>query len=156
MARQGGPVYWDGAASKLYAEPKRLTRLGYLRSRAAPGRTNPRTLYTLTAVGRRALQEWLALPARFPSFKNEAHLRLLAGDLIDDELIIDSLRGMLPELDRLQALVDAMDAQADHVPHRARYLRLNHAFARCLVQLHRDWITDVERELRSATPTSHA
>jgi hypothetical protein len=30
-----------------------------------------------------------------------AHLRLLAGDLLSDEQIVESFRGMLPELDEL-------------------------------------------------------
>lgn len=71
-------------------------------------------------------------PASFPRIKNEAHLRLLAGDMLDDETIVASFRGMLAELYRLEALVEEMDAQVDRVPRRARYLRLNHAYARRL------------------------
>lgn len=147
MTRQGGPLYWAAAPSKLYAEPKRLARHGYLNARTAPGRTHPRTVYTLTSRGRSALCEWLALPAAFPRIKNEAHLRLLAGDMLGDDVIVQSFRGMLAELDRLERLVDEMDAQADRVPQRARYLRLNHAYARRLLALHRDWIADIEAEL---------
>lgn len=33
------------------------------------------------------------------------------------------------------------------MPHRTRYLRLNHAYARALVALHREWILAIEREL---------
>jgi PadR family transcriptional regulator AphA len=147
MVRQGAPVYWDGATSKVYAEPKRLTRLGYLHATTAPGRTRPRTLYTLTAAGRTALGRRLAEPASFPRIKNEAHLRLLAGDMIDDATILASFRAMRPELDRLDALIDEMDAQAADVPHRALYLRLNHAYARRLVAVHRAWIADIEHAL---------
>lgn len=147
MMRQGGPVYWGAAESKLYAEPKRLARLGYLDPRPAPGRTHQRTVYTLTAAGRAGLRDWLGRAARFPTIKNEAHLRLLAGDMLDDASIVESFRGMLPELDRLDALVTEMAEQADRVPHRARYLRLNHDYARRLIALHREWVADVEREL---------
>jgi PadR family transcriptional regulator, regulatory protein AphA len=150
MMRQGGPVYWGGAPSRLYSEPKRLARLGYLTARTAPGRTNPRTVYRLTAHGRTVLRDWLATPARFPRIKNEAHLRLLAGDLLTDEQIVESFRAMLPELAQLEAVVEEMYDQADRVPHRAQYLRLSHAYARKLVALHREWITDVERELTPA------
>jgi len=54
---------------------------------------------------------------------------------------------MLPELDELEALVEAMYAQADRVPARTRYLRLSHEYARKLVRLHRDWIAEIESEL---------
>lgn len=124
-----------------------LAELGYLATNAAPGRTNSRTVYQLTARGRDALRAWLATPSSFPRIKNEAHLRLLAGDLISDEDILTSFRGMLPELDRLTEAVEQMYDQADRVPRRARYLRLSHAYARKLIALHREWITDIESEL---------
>jgi PadR family transcriptional regulator, regulatory protein AphA len=147
MTRQGGPVYWGGAPSRLYSEPKRLAKLGYLSTTTEPGRTHPRTVYRFTALGRFALQSWLATAAHFPRIKNEAHLRLLAGDLLTDEQIVESFRGMLPELDELEAVVEAMYAQAERVPGRTRYLRLSHAYARKLVRLHREWIADIEAEL---------
>lgn len=149
MTRQGGPVYWGGAPSRLYSEPKRLAKLGYLSSQTEPGRTRARTVYRLTDRGREALREWLAAPARFPKIKNEPHLRLLAGDLLTDEEIVASFNGMAAELDELERLVEEMYAQAGRVPHRAKYLRLSHQYARELVALHRKWIADVERELAS-------
>jgi DNA-binding PadR family transcriptional regulator len=157
MSRQGGPVYWGGAPSRLYSEPKRLARLGYLSTRTEPGRTHPRTVYQLTALGRDALHDWLATPAPFPRMKNEAHLRLLAGDLLTDQQIVESFRGMLPELAELEALVEGMYTQADRVPSRKRYLRLSHNYARKLVRLHREWIADIEAELapREMSCTQH-
>jgi DNA-binding PadR family transcriptional regulator len=152
MVRQGAPLYWDGATSKVYAEPKRLAGLGYLDATLAPGRTNPRTVYTITPAGRTALRQHLAEPATFPRIKNDAHLRLLAGDIIDDATIVESFRAMRPELDRLDELLDQMNARAANVPHRTHYLRLNHAYARSLVALHREWIADVERALDKQQP----
>lgn len=111
------------------------------------GGVHPCTVYRLTALGREALRDWLVAPAHFPRIKNEAHLRLLAGDLIADEQIIESFPGMLPELDELESVVEAMYAQADRVPARTRYLRLTHDYARKLVALHREWIADIEAKL---------
>jgi hypothetical protein len=34
------------------------------------------------------------------------------------------------------------------LPHRERYLRLNHALARKLVEAHREWLDEVEKALR--------
>ena len=153
MMRQGGPVYWGGAPSGLYSEPKRLARLGYLRTHEEPGQTNPRTVYRLTGRGREALARWLASASRFPRVKNEAHLRLLAGDLISDAEIVESFRGMLPELEALAEVVEEMYAQAARVPARARYLRLSHSYARRLIALHREWVAEVEQEL---TPPPHS
>jgi PadR family transcriptional regulator AphA len=149
MVGQGRELYYAAAPSQLYREPKRLAKLGYLRARVVPGRTRPRTLYRLTPAGHRALRTWLAGPSSFPRVQNEAHLRLLAGDLVDDAAIVASFTAMLPQLDELDARLDEMEAQLGGVPHRARYLRLNHAYARRLVALHREWVAAIERELTS-------
>jgi hypothetical protein len=69
------------------------------------------------------------------------------GDLLTDEEIVASFRGMLAELSQLEDSVEEMYDQAERVPHRARYLRLSHAYARKLVALHREWISEIEREL---------
>jgi DNA-binding PadR family transcriptional regulator len=53
-----------------------LEKLGYLTSRKEPGRTRPKTFYTLTEKGRAALEEWLAQPTPFPRIQNEGAIRL--------------------------------------------------------------------------------
>src|SRR3954453_15651531 len=93
MVRQGGPVYWTAAESKVYAEPKRLAELGYLRGRTVAGATRPKAVYRLTAKGRSALREWLRSPARFPRIQDGAHLRLLAGGQLEGGEIPPLLRG---------------------------------------------------------------
>jgi DNA-binding PadR family transcriptional regulator len=57
MMRQGQHVFWAASASQWYAEPKRLTELGYLQAERTPGQTHERTHYTLTDAGRAALRE---------------------------------------------------------------------------------------------------
>src|SRR5438034_1369935 len=47
MARRGRLLDWAGE-SQYYVEPKRLAGLGYLEARQEPGRTRPRTVYSLT------------------------------------------------------------------------------------------------------------
>lgn len=147
MIRRGGRLFYAAAPSQIYAEPKRLARLGYLESRRAPGRTRDRTVYTLTDRGREALRAWLAQPAPFPRIQNEANIRLLAGDLIADATIVRSFTAMRAELDELDSLIAEGEAMATQVAHRERYLRLSFSLARRLVTAHRDWIDEIEREL---------
>lgn len=141
------PLYWSAAPASYYAEPKRLERLGHLRSSKQPGRTRARTHYTLTETGLSALREWLALPARFPEIRNEAAIRLLAGDLIDDATIVASLRGLEAQIDELEAQLDRSERHAGSIPHRARYLALSHRLPRKLLQAHREWVREVADEL---------
>jgi PadR family transcriptional regulator, regulatory protein AphA len=142
-----GRVYWSASESQWYAEPKRLELLGLLRSRKEPGRTRARTHYELTDAGRDALRAWAVTPAGFPRLQNEAILRVLAADLVGDARALEGLRGLHDELDELDAAIDAAEEEARRLPHRERYLLLNHRLARRLVAAHREWLADVEREL---------
>jgi DNA-binding PadR family transcriptional regulator len=151
MARQGR-VFWAAADSQWYGEPKRLANLGFLRSEKRPGRTRERTHYTLTDAGRAALVEWAAEPARFPRIQHEAVTRLLLGDLVPDSVLLAGLEGLRSDLAEITAQLDAADAVAVELPHRARYLRLNHALARRMVEAHAAWIDQVERELDGTAP----
>jgi DNA-binding PadR family transcriptional regulator len=151
MARQGR-VHWSAAESQYYAEPKRLEKLGYLRAEKRPGRTRERTHYTLTDSGLAALMEWAAEPARFPRIQHEAASRLLLGDMVPDSVLVAGLAGLRDDIAEITAQLDDGEFAAPSVPHLARYLRLNHALARRLVEAHRAWIDDVERELGASPP----
>jgi DNA-binding PadR family transcriptional regulator len=147
MMRRGGRVYWHAAESQYYSEPKRLERLGYLTSTKQPGKTRPRTHYMLTDKGLEALGDFLAQPAPFPRIQNEAALRLLAADLTDDRKTIASLRGLLAELDELEAELADVEQVTERIPHRARYLALSHRLPRKLLAAHREWANEVIEEL---------
>ncbi len=150
MMRAGSRQYWTASESHFYAEPKRLAKLGYLEAAAAPGRTHQRTHYTLTERGREALRSWAREPTPFPRIQSEAIIRLLAGDIVaDDAALLASLEALRGELDDLELALDAAEAGAEELPHRRRYLLLVHGFGRRLVEAHRAWLDEVERELGS-------
>src|SRR3954454_9985495 len=148
MARSGR-VYWDAAESQWYAEPKRLGALGYLTARKEPGRTRPRTHYTLTERGREALAAWVDGPARFPRIQHEPIARLLAADLVGQEAVLESLRALRNEIADILSGLDAAEAVATTIPSRESYLLLNHRLARRIVRAHSEWLDEVERELGS-------
>ncbi|MBW3592596.1 MAG: PadR family transcriptional regulator [Actinobacteria bacterium] len=152
MMRQGRP-YWTTSPSHYYAEPKRLEKLGYLAARKEPGRTRERTHYTLTDTGREALREWLARPSRFPRIQNEAAVRVMAGDLVDDAALVASLTAMRGEIDEMQSSLERAEEIAATLPHRERYLRLLHRLGHRLLAAHRDWIAELEAELGESPRT---
>jgi hypothetical protein len=86
-------------------------------------------------------------PARFPRIQHDAVVRLLAADLVGEQAVLDSLRALREELADISAQRDAAEAIATTLPHRERYLLLNHRLARRIVQAHIDWLDEVEREL---------
>jgi hypothetical protein len=73
--------------------------------------------------------------------------RLLAADLIGDEPVLASLRGLRAEIDDLDARLDAAEKAAETLPHRRKYLLLNHGLARRIVHAYSQWLDEVEREL---------
>ena len=148
IARQGR-IYADYAESQYYAEPKRLERLGYLSSRKEPGRTRERTRYLLTDAGRHALREWMRQPAPFSRVQLEPAWRVLAADVVGEDAVLESLRELHGEIADITARLDVAEAVAATLPHRAKYLRLNHRLARRIVEAHREWLDEVEAELGS-------
>jgi DNA-binding PadR family transcriptional regulator len=150
MMRSGSRPYWATSESHFYAEPKRLAKLGYLTAESGPGRTRKRTHYMLTERGRDALRAWAREPTPFPRVQSEAVVRLLSGDILgDDAALAASLSALRLELDEIDAGLDEAEVRLGTLPHRARYLMLVHRFGRTLVEAHREWLDEVERELGS-------
>jgi DNA-binding PadR family transcriptional regulator len=151
MATGGQRLYFAGAASKIYEQPKKLERLGYLTSEKRPGKTRGRTHYTLTEAGHAALQDWLGRPTPFPRIQSEAAVRVLASDLAKDEDdVVRSLGSLRDEIGELSEAVDEAERRAATIPHRERQLRLVRSLGRRLLTAHLEWIDEVERELASA------
>jgi PadR family transcriptional regulator AphA len=146
MMREGA-IFWTTSESHYYAEPKRLAKLGFLHARTQPGRTRPRTHYELTDAGRRALSQWLAVPAAMPRIQHEGIVKLLAADFSDDATIQASLAGLRNEIEHAYRNLEEMERRAPSVPHRARYLRLINDYGRRSLDAQRDWLDAVQREL---------
>jgi DNA-binding PadR family transcriptional regulator len=149
MARQGR-VYASAAESHYYAEPKRLARLGYLAAEKQPGRTHPRTHYTLTDKAYEALSAWAGSPVTFPGIPTQPIVRLLAADLVGIEPVLESLQALRGDITDLLARLDVAEAVAPTLPHRERVLLLNHRLARDVLQAHLDWLDAIEAELAPA------
>jgi DNA-binding PadR family transcriptional regulator len=150
--RRGGPAFWTSAPSQIYAEPKRLERLGWVTATTEPGKTHSRRVFHLTKQGRAALREWARGPAPYADIRDQAHVRLLAGDMLDDDEIVASLTAMRAELDAVDALLAESEQRALDLPHRTRYLLLAQSLGRHLVGAYRAWIDQVEHELSDAPP----
>lgn len=140
-------LYYAAAPSQFYSETKRLAELGFLSARKEPGRTRERTVYNLTPAGREALVEWLAQPAHWPRIQHEANLRLLAGDMLEDETIVESLGHLREEIAELYGVIEAAERRAEALPHRERYLLLSHSLGRRLLRAHQEWLDEIEETL---------
>jgi DNA-binding PadR family transcriptional regulator len=56
--------YWSGSAGSFYPAIKRLAERGYLEAHAASTGRRPKLDYSLTDLGRAAMEDWLLDPVR--------------------------------------------------------------------------------------------
>jgi len=79
MDRSLGRV-WPRAVSKLYEEPKKLASHGLAHATTEKNGQRTRTVYTITAEGRRALAEWLGQPGEGPALEFEQLLKVFFAE----------------------------------------------------------------------------
>ena len=72
--------FWPRTRSKVYEEPKKLVAHGYATATAETIGRRPRTVYTITPSGRRALAAWVAAPAEGPALEFEQLLKVFYAD----------------------------------------------------------------------------
>jgi DNA-binding PadR family transcriptional regulator len=82
---------WPRAQSKLYEEPRKLVELGYARAGQEHEGRRPRTRYTITAAGRRALKAWLAEPGAGPVMEFEQLVKIHFADSGTKQDILSNL-----------------------------------------------------------------
>lgn len=152
MAQRGRFLAWAGE-SQYYVEPKRLARLGYLAARKEPGKTRERTVYTLTEKGLDALRAWAQTPVHFTPIKSELLLRLLVADLVGEAATRKGIAALRADFADLLERLEQSGASAETLPHRRKYLLLVNGFLRRLLDLHREFADQVERELAPKRPT---
>ncbi|MGH4025798.1 MAG: PadR family transcriptional regulator [Pseudonocardiaceae bacterium] len=68
--------FWPRAQSKLYEEPKKLVDHGFAEAAREQVGKRPRTVYSITAQGRRALAAWLQEPGDGPVVEFEQLLKI--------------------------------------------------------------------------------
>jgi DNA-binding PadR family transcriptional regulator len=98
--------FWSLQHAQLYTEPERLTEAGYLKERREQGGRRRRH-YSLTAKGRKALEEWRATPTdRLSELRDLALLKLFFG--AEQETLaavqLEAWRGKLAEYEAFKKL----------------------------------------------------
>ena len=146
MAQRARLLDWAGE-SQYYVEPKRLAKLGYLAARKEPGKTRSRTVYTLTDKGLEALSAWARTTVRFSPVKSELLLRLLIADLVGEAVTRESISTIRDDIGDLYVRLTESEAFAQTRPSRTKYLLLVFGFLRRLLDLHLEFVDDLERQL---------
>jgi DNA-binding PadR family transcriptional regulator len=108
--------FWAASYGQIYPELRRLEEDGLIKGEDAPKGARGRRLYTLTEVGRKALEEWLLGPETTIEYRDESLLRLFFGDALPREQALQLLearkRGHEQYLETLHA-IDALPGGKD-------------------------------------------
>ena len=86
--------FWPRAESKLYEEPKKLVTHGLARATKQTTGKRPRTVYSITAKGRRALAEWMPQPSGGPVLEVEALVKIFYAEHGTKQDILATLAGL--------------------------------------------------------------
>jgi DNA-binding PadR family transcriptional regulator len=80
QTRRNLKFFWPRADSRIYQEPKELVARGLARVERTFVGKRPRTIYSITPKGRRALSDWLGQPSAPPVLEMESLVRVFFAD----------------------------------------------------------------------------
>jgi PadR family transcriptional regulator AphA len=129
--------FWNFPHSQLYAEPARLVELGLLaEEREADGRR--RRVYTLTAAGRKALDDWLREPtSEQPQIRDTGLLKLFFSEGMSPEELAALARDQEEAHRARLAVYETMDGETPR-PQGLATLRAGLLFEQLFVDFWRD------------------
>lgn len=145
--------YWSPAASQIYAELRRLEKVGYATSTVArQDDLRNKRVYAITDAGRGALQRWLGEPAEPTVLKHPAMLRIWLGHLEGRDALTKVIDGHRADLaDQLDAARHAAEHATDD-PDWGAYPAAVTRWAVRRLESELALLDDLERDLRrSAT-----
>jgi PadR family transcriptional regulator, regulatory protein AphA len=102
---------WPRAESNIYAEPKRLAALGLAKAETDMVGNRPRTLYTITAKGRRAFERWLDTPSAPSRFESETLLKVLFADYGSKDQLLATLERFTAEVEETREFLRGIAAE---------------------------------------------
>ena len=85
--------FWPRARSKLYEEPKKLVAHGLAKAATESVGRRPRTVYSITAKGRRALAQWVPTPSAGPVLEFEAMVKIFFAEHGSREDLLRTIDG---------------------------------------------------------------
>jgi DNA-binding PadR family transcriptional regulator len=80
LERGVGRLWPPSARSKLYSEPKKLATRGLAKATRDNVGNRPRTFYSITPAGRRALRAWMATPGEPTRLESEQLLKVFFAE----------------------------------------------------------------------------
>lgn len=145
MRRSAIRSVWPRTESRLYAEPKNLVKHGLATATKEYTGQRSRTVYRITAAGRRALRKWLSEPPARHQMEDETMLKLALADqgTRDQALatIQADLEGMEDLMTELLPLARAATDGTGLFPERRHISALNGRYTLARLRARLDFLT---------------
>jgi DNA-binding PadR family transcriptional regulator len=84
--------FWSASFQQIYRELNRLEEKGWLQAEAVQQENRPdKRLYTVTALGKQQLSQWIAAAEEMAPIKDELLVKLYVGHLVPNQTIVAKL-----------------------------------------------------------------
>ena len=103
-------LFWPRAVSGLYEEPKKLVASGLARATSDDVGRRPRTRYSITPAGRRALAAWIPTPGAGPVVEFEQLVKVFFAEH-------GTRADLLATIEGVRASLEDQAASSAQVPH---------------------------------------
>jgi PadR family transcriptional regulator, regulatory protein AphA len=144
--------FWAASYGQIYPELKQLAEAGLVKGESSPQGERKRTVYTLTAKGRKELRRWLEQPPETFELRDEGLLKLFFSGASSPESAVAALaakrRYHEEKLAQLRAIEPLARESSDSYP----YMVLRHGIE--LSEWTVEWCKGAERELSRAMETA--
>jgi DNA-binding PadR family transcriptional regulator len=140
--------FWATSYGQIYPELRRLTQAGLIKAEDASRGNRERTLYHLTAEGRKALHAWVADgTVQAVEIRDEMLLKLFFADAMSGKETIKHLGAMRRRHQEVAAGLREHEPMVAAQPHRMKYEVLK--FGVALHEWCADWYGRLAKDLES-------
>ncbi len=147
--------FWSASYGQIYPELKRLQAAGLVKGREVPRGRVPRTAYSLTPAGERALHEWLTDTGEaIFEIRDEGLLRLFFGDVLSREEVLANLRAQRDFYEQVLERFRQIEllARTGFVEESQLYPYVALQYGLGFITWARDWYAETERRLAASEP----
>lgn len=85
--------FWHASHQQIYRELARMEHDKWVKAKRIAQRNKPdRKLYSVTALGKKALAEWIARPSEVVKIREDLLIKLRAGTLVKSQVLVEELQ----------------------------------------------------------------
>jgi PadR family transcriptional regulator AphA len=121
--------FWAASYGQIYPELRRLSEAGLIEGTPDPEGGRRRTVFSLTAAGRKALREWLSAPSEVQEMRDESLLKVFFSDFGGPEATVAALDAKRAHHADVAARLRGIEAEAAKHPSGSTYTTLRFGIA---------------------------